>query len=228
MSTETATSNRRRQLHKLAALAIALLLAKVLLSIVWEYRRYFPPDFTSNFLAGRQDTFVGWYAVAFYVHLFAGPAALLLGAFLLFSGPRWRQHAAHRWAGRAQMVVLFGGLLPSGLVMSTQALTGAIAGWGFAALAIATGGSAAAALYYAVRRQIPAHRHWANRCLLLLISPLLFRVVNGLLYTLDQDTDQAYQINAWLSWLSLLAGYELWRLWTAPQNSSSLTPESTS
>lgn len=126
------------------------------------------------------------------------------------------------------MVVLFGGLLPSGLVMSTQALTGAIAGWGFAALAIATGGSAAAALYYAVRRQIPAHRHWANRCLLLLISPLLFRVVNGLLYTLDQDTDQAYQINAWLSWLSLLAGYELWRLWTAPQNSSSLTPESTS
>lgn len=221
--------NRMLILRKFALTAMALLLAKITLSIVWEYRRYFPADFTANFLVGRQETFVGWYFAAFYVHLVAGPAALLLAAFLMFSGPRWRQTKAHRWAGRTQLVVLLLALVPSGLIMSTQTLTGALSGWGFAALALATGGTALAATYYAIRRQLETHQQWATRCFLLLVSPLLFRLVNGLLLLADLHSNQAYDWNAWLSWLLPLAAYEIWRCRSAaPAPSRSLAPESTS
>ncbi|EAQ82158.1 DUF1559 family PulG-like putative transporter [Blastopirellula marina] len=43
----------RSQLPRLACAALALLLAKVLVAIVWEYHRYFPADFNANFLLGR-------------------------------------------------------------------------------------------------------------------------------------------------------------------------------
>ncbi|UUO06520.1 DUF2306 domain-containing protein [Blastopirellula sp. J2-11] len=225
---QTNAFNLRSQLPRLAVAATTLLLAKVLIAIVWEYRRYFPADFSANFLLGREDSFVGWYRITFYIHIIAGPLSLLLGSFLMFSGPRWRQHQLHRWAGRLQMLVLFAALLPSGLVMATEALAGPIAGWGFATLALATGVTAAAAVYYAVQRKLTLHRQWATRTYLLLISPLLFRIANGLLIVIQQDTDQAYRVNAWLSWLILLAAFEVWRYCHATAShpeTNSLFPE---
>lgn len=70
-----------------AKLAAALLFAKVLLSIFYEYRYYFPLDFhRSDFLLGRQDSFNGLYPIGFYSHLVAGPIAVVLGAIQMFSG----------------------------------------------------------------------------------------------------------------------------------------------
>src|SRR5690606_32924611 len=62
-----------------AALAI-LLLAKVLVSVIWEYRNYLPPNFRADFLLGREKYFFGAYSWAFYAHLASGPPTLALGA----------------------------------------------------------------------------------------------------------------------------------------------------
>lgn len=57
----------------------ASLVCVVLAGILRNYPRYLPPDFTSDFLLGREDSFHGGYQWAFYAHLAAGPVTLLLG-----------------------------------------------------------------------------------------------------------------------------------------------------
>ncbi len=52
-------------------------------AIFTNYPDYFPPNFDSLFLQGRRPTFTPLYRIAFYVHLFAGPFALLAGRSLL-------------------------------------------------------------------------------------------------------------------------------------------------
>lgn len=193
--------------------ALTILGLKILGGIVYEYRWYFPPNFVeSGFLTRREDSFRGLYAMAFYAHILSGPVTILLAMFLVWSQGRGNWRLWHRWAGRWQMLLIFSVVVPSGLVMSTQALTGPIAGWGFAALSLATGVSAALTWRYAVARRIDRHSLWAMRCFLLLISPLVFRLVAGVLIVSNQESETAYQLNAWLSWLVPLAGYEIWRI----------------
>jgi len=57
-------------------LAVVLIL-RVLATILTNYSDYFPPQFDSLFLQGREATFTGAYRPAFYVHIFSGPAVLL-------------------------------------------------------------------------------------------------------------------------------------------------------
>ena len=121
----------------LSFMAVALIL-KVTLNVLFEYRHYIPPDFTSDFLHGRETYFWGLYGGAFYVHLVSGPTALLLGMLLVSARfrnqyPRW-----HRRLGRVQAVNILLLVVPSGLWMAYYAATGAVAGAGLGALAIAT------------------------------------------------------------------------------------------
>lgn len=93
----------------------------------------------------------------------------------------------------------------SGLVMAGRAYAGPIAGLGFATLAIATMFSGLAAAYYAIHRQLETHQRWAVRCFVLLCSPMLLRIVGGILYVTDLESHVTYQLNAWLSWIVPLA-----------------------
>jgi hypothetical protein len=203
-----------RQPATIVPVALAVLGLKVLLGILVEYRWYFPPHFReSAFLTGREATFTTVYATAFYMHILVGPLTVLLGTFLLWNRGVGRWRGWHRWGGRVQMAFIFVALVPSGLVMATQALAGPIAGWGFALLSIATGATAALALWHAVRGQILLHQQWAWRCYLLLVSPLLLRLVSGVFIVTQSESELAYRLNAWLSWLVPLAVYELWLRW---------------
>jgi uncharacterized membrane protein len=206
----TSSLPRVARLQAFAFAAVVLLLTKVLVSIVIEYRRYFPPDFDSAFLTGRETTFTATYAAAFYVHILSGPLALLLGAFLMSSGARKRFARLHRLAGRLQMALVLLALVPSGLIMARQAFAGPIAGAGFAALSLATGATALAAMAYAMRRKVAIHQRWATRCFLLLVSPLLLRLVSGFLIVMHWESPWAYCANAWLSWLVPWAVLEAW------------------
>jgi hypothetical protein len=111
------------------------------------------------------------------------------------------------------VLLVLAALVPSGLVMATQAFAGPIAGIGFGALSLATGASAAATVYYAIARRYALHERWANRCVVLLISPLLLRLAAGFMSVMGWESDWAYRANAWLSWLIPLAVYEIWRHW---------------
>jgi hypothetical protein len=203
-----------RQPATIVSVALAVLGLKVLLGILVEYRWYFPPNFReSAFLTGREATFTAVYATAFYVHILVGPLTVLLGTFLLWNRGAGRWRAWHRWGGRVQMAFIFVALVPSGLVMATQALAGPIAGWGFALLSVATAITAALALWRVMRGQILLHQQWAFRCYLLLVSPLLFRLVAGVFIVTQSESELAYRLNAWLSWLVPLAVYEAWLRW---------------
>ena len=63
-------------------LAVVLIL-RVLATILANYPDYFPPNFDSLFLQGREATFTGTYEAAFYVHIFSGPVVLFNGLILL-------------------------------------------------------------------------------------------------------------------------------------------------
>src|SRR4029078_5637727 len=86
-------------------LAVVLIL-RVLVTILANYPDYFPPNFDSLFLEGREATFTGAYRAAFYVHIVSGPVVLLGGLILLSESVRRRQRGLHRWLGRVHIVVL--------------------------------------------------------------------------------------------------------------------------
>lgn len=190
----------------------ASLVCVVLAGILRNYPRYLPPDFTSDFLLGREDSFHGGYQWAFYAHLAAGPVTLLLGLALMSVSLRRRFPAWHRALGRVQVAVVLLALVPSGAVMSACAATGAVAGLGFATLAAATGICAAVGWRAAVRRRFATHEAWMTRLFTLLCSAVVLRLFAGLALLARFDAEWLYPASAWASWLLPLAAYEAWRL----------------
>lgn len=183
------------------SIAVALLMAKVFVSILWQYRGYFPADFESAFLSGKRAVFDTNYRVAFYAHIVSGPITLLLATFLIVTGGRAYLRRWHRWSGHALLALSMLVMLPSGLVMAQDAYAGKAAAWGFASLAVVTGCCLIAATRYAVIGNIQQHQKWAIRSFVLLISPLIMRVCSGLLIRLDWENAFAYSLNAWFSWI---------------------------
>ncbi len=181
-------------------------------SILYQYRWYFPPDFESaDFLNGRRPTFRGAYQCAFYVHIVCGPIAIVLAALLFLSGGVKQFRRAHRLLGRTVALVVILGLLPSGVLMATQAYAGPIAAWGFVSLAIATAVCTTSAVIQAVRKRFESHRQWAMRSLILLCSPLFLRFVSSALDGIDIGSEWTYRLNAWFSWLLPLLYFEIIR-----------------
>ena len=137
------------KLPRVLNLFAVILILKVTASIVLAYRNYFPPNFESEFLRGRQSYFSGSYQWAFYPHIIFGPTALVLGLILLSERFRSRFPKWHRLLGKTQIIVVLCLLAPTGLWMARYAETGAVAAAGFAGLAIGTG---LCAIRLAIRR----------------------------------------------------------------------------
>jgi hypothetical protein len=68
---------------RILTLLTCLLIVKVTISVILGYRDYFPANFASDFLRGRQSHFWGSYQWAFYAHIVAGPVSLILGLMLI-------------------------------------------------------------------------------------------------------------------------------------------------
>jgi len=199
---------RHSLLSRALTILAALLVCKVTLSVVIGYRNYFPPNFESDFLLGREAYFWGAYAWAFYVHLVAGPAALLLGTLLISdrfrrAAPRW-----HRRLGRVQAALLLLLLVPSGLWMARHAATGAVAGWGLGTLAIATAACVVLGVRAAVARRFADHERWMWRTYMLLVSAVVIRLIGGLATVAQFDALWLYPLSCWISWLGPLVVLE--------------------
>lgn len=201
-----------KHLKTIVLFLLTVLAARVLYLIIVEYPSYFPPDFDSAFLTGREDFFYGFYQYAFYAHIICGPLALLAGFVLMFSGWTSRWHRMHRCLGRIHVANVVVVLAPSGLVMATHAYTGPVAGIGFGLLAVATAGSALATVHYAMAGKLVSHRAWATRCFILLCAPLLLRLMSGVVIVFQRESVLTYQLSAWLSWIVPLAVFEIWSL----------------
>lgn len=190
-------------------LAVALVL-RVLAVILSNYPDYFPPDFNSLFLHGREATFVGVYRPAFYVHIVSGPVVLVNGLVLL-SGYIQRRHGSlHRWLGRFQVGVLLVFVLPSSVVMARHAFGGWPAGLSFVMLSSVTACCAVAGVVHARRRRYNRHRRWMLRTYVLICSAVTLRLISGAAGLVGVPSPEwAYVIAAWTSWLLPLAAYEI-------------------
>jgi uncharacterized membrane protein len=193
-----------------------VLILRVLAAILVNYPDYFPPNFDSLFLQGRELTFTGTYPWAFYVHIFSGPVVLLSGLILLSETVRRRHGGLHRWLGRAQVVVLLVLMLPSSVLMSRHAFGGWPAGLSFLLLSAATAGCAIAGVVAARRLRFAQHRRWMLRCYVLICSAVALRLISGAAGLVGVPSPEgAYVVAAWSSWLLPLAAYEIAERWPA-------------
>lgn len=189
-----------------------LLVCVVLAGILRNYPRYLPPDFTTDFLLGRDAYFNSGYQWAFYAHIATGPVTLLLGLALMSAALRRHFPAWHRALGRVQVAVVLLALVPSGLVMSAYAATGVVAGLGFAALSVATAACAGLGWRAAVQCRFATHEAWMTRLFVLLCSAVVLRLIAGLAVLARFDADWLYPVAAWASWLAPLIAHETWRV----------------
>jgi hypothetical protein len=199
-------------LGRIAAGLAVLLVFKVTLSVVTNYRHYVPPDFGSDFLVGRQSYFWGPYHWAFYVHLVSAPTSLVAGTILISDRFRRRMPGWHRRLGRLQVGCILLFVTPSGLWMAWYAATGTVAAAGLALLALATGWCTAMGWRTAVARRFVEHRRWMWRTYALLCSAVVIRLIAGLATVVQFDALWLYPLSAWASWLVPLVALELLRL----------------
>lgn len=201
--------NRQILIAVLGWLSVLLIL-RVLLSILSNYPDYFPPNFDSLFLEGREDTFAGLYRTAFYVHIFTSPIVLLNG-LLLFSNYIHRHHRGlHRVLGRIQVFVLLLFVLPSSVVMAQHSYGGWRAGLSFILLALATAICVSIGVVHARGRRFALHRKWMIRTYLLICSAVVLRLLSGTLELFGIERPAtAYILAVWCSWLVPLTFFEV-------------------
>ena len=201
---------RQRILTTILGWLAVVLILRVLVAIVANYPDYFPPNFDSLFLQGRQARFSGAYRAAFYVHILSAPFVLFNGLILLSEYVRRRHGDWHRWLGRMQVVVLLLFVLPSSMVMSRQAFGGWAAGLSFLLLSVATASCAIVGVVHAFRRHYNRHRRWMVRSYVLICSAVALRLISGTAGLVGVPSpERAYVFAAWSSWLFPLAAYEI-------------------
>ena len=200
---------RSKSLQRALSILAGLLIIRVTIAVVLNYRNYFPPNFESEFLHGRESYFSGSYQWAFYLHILSGPVALILGLIQInekfrLSFPKW-----HRSLGRIQVLVVLFLVTPSGLWMAYRAEGGPVAVASFAALSVVTGICVALGWRSAVKRRFAQHRRWMGRCFVLLCSAVVLRLIAGLATVTGVQSIWVYPASAWASWLVPLAAFEL-------------------
>jgi hypothetical protein len=203
---------RATRCQKALTLAAALLVLKVTAEVVLGYRNYFPPNFHSDFLHGRERYFSGGYQWAFYTHIASGPVTLVAGLLLVSERFRLRFAQWHRVLGRMQVALVLLLVSPSGLWMAFYAAAGTTATVSFALLAILTGACAALGWRAAVQRRFLVHRRWMWRCFLLLCSAVILRLVGGLATFCGVHAEWFDPLASWACWVMPLAVFELSRL----------------
>jgi hypothetical protein len=202
-------NSRSTTLERVLVFLAGLLILKVVGGVVLKYGDYFPPNFTSDFLQGREAYFFGSYRWAFYVHIVAGPLSLILGMILISERFRLRFPKWHRYLGRFQALDVLSLVAPSGQWMAYRAEAGPVAGLGFAALAVLTGTSVALGVNAAMKQRFVVHRRWMQRCFLLLCSTVVLRLIAGLATVTGVQGTWVEPFAAWGSWLVPLAAFEL-------------------
>lgn len=203
----------------LAALA-ALVVLRVTAAVVLSFRDYFPANFDSDFLRGRERYFSGPYQAAFYTHILSGPLSLIVGLILVNDRLRSWSPRTHRLLGRIQGLDVLFVVCPSGLWMAWYAATGPVAVASFGLLAILTGVCTAMGWRAAIKGQYGLHKRWMNRSFALLCSAVVLRVVGGLGTVLQVQSPWYDQVASWACWivpLTVLEARGIWRFFRSRQ-----------
>lgn len=199
-----------RRMQSLLTVVVALLIVRVTVEVVMGYVNYFPPNFSADFLHGRQATFAR-YRWSFYPHIVSGPFALFGGLVLMSEQFRMRLPRWHRWIGRLHVVNVLLVILSSGFVMGFDAAAGWPATVSFVLLTMATAVSTAMGWRTAVQRRFADHRCWMQRSYVLLCSAVVLRILGGLGTMLEVSWLWYDVVITWASWVTPLVVYEIGR-----------------
>ncbi len=202
-------SPRPSTAERLLAILAGVLVLRVTALVVSRYGDYFPANFGSDFLRGREGHFGGLYRWAFYTHILSGPVSLVLGLVLVSRTFRARFPSWHRRLGRVQVAGVVLLVTPSGLAMARYSAAGPVGAVGLAALAIATAGCAGLGARAAASRRIADHRRWMWRCYLLLASAVVLRLMGGAATVAGMTSPWIDPLATWLCWVAPLAAFEV-------------------
>ena len=142
-----------------------------------------------------------FYLTAFYMHIFLGGLALLVGFSQFFKKLRRKRLGLHKTLGKIYVIaVLLSGT--SGLAIAYFASGGWIPAIGFSALAILWLYTTANA-YISIRTgQIDTHQKWMIRSYALCFAAVTLRIYLPIFIAfLGMEFYSAYKIIAWLCWV---------------------------
>ena len=150
----------------------------------------------------RSVVSIGWWKIAFYVHVLTSVFVLLAG-FTQFS-TRIIQHYpyVHRLVGRMYVIVILGLSGPAGFLLAIKANGGWSSQLAFSLLAVLWWIFTYLAWRKIVVRDVPAHRAFMLRSFALTLSAITLRAWKWLIVFLwappPMDT---YRLVAWLGWI---------------------------
>lgn len=148
-------------------------------------------------------------------HALFGPLALAIGPWQFLAGSFARRPALHRRMGWLYMLGAFG-TGASGLYMAAFAYTGAVAGIGFAGMALALLVTTALGLAAIRRGDVARHRRWMLHSFALIFAAVTFRLWAPVLSIALGGFESAYPVIAWIAWVPNLA----WARWYAARVAS--------
>ena len=208
-----------RRTQSLLAIVVGLLIVRVTVEVVMGYVNYFPANFSSDFLHGREASFAR-YRWSFYPHIVTGPMALLAGLVLMSDRFRMRFPRGHRWLGRLHVTNVLLVVLPSGFVMAFDAAAGWPAVISFVLLSFITAACTAMGWRTAVQRRFTDHRRWMQRSYVLLCSAVVLRVLGGIGTSFEVPWLWYDPVISWASWVLPLVVLEAGRHITATVKAS--------
>lgn len=166
---------------------------------------YLHPDFTTGYLAGREELFnQPWFPTGLYLHAFSAPFALLLVSLLVIfrleNFPSW-----HRMLGKITLLITGICVIPSGWILSYYALGGSMGKFVFFLLSSYTGFAALQAYWAARKQRFKEHKWWMHEVFALLLSAVILRLLLVMFSFIDFSGDTAYVTAALLSWVPSIA-----------------------
>ncbi|MFC8447858.1 DUF2306 domain-containing protein [Kitasatospora sp. NPDC057223] len=187
---------------------LAMTVSATLIALIAAPYLTLDPD---TFLAEQRAVYTA-HRPALALHVGGAVVALLAGPWQFLPRLRARRPRLHRWTGRVYVLTATATGL-GGLLLVPVGLYPPVAPAGFAALAVLTLVSTAAAVR-AIRRGDPArHRIWMTRSYALIFTGVTFRLWLMALTAAGVGFQQAYVTGAWAGWaLNLLVAERL----TAP------------
>ncbi len=146
---------------------------------------------------------------AFYMHIFLGGVALIIGWPLFIKKFRVKNIGLHRTIGKIYVtLVLLSGI--TGFYIAVYATGGIIAKLGFSGMSIAWLITTIIAYISIRNRNIKKHQIWMIRSYAVTFVGVTFRLwMPILLFVLDMKFIEAYRVDSWISWILNLVFAEL-------------------
>jgi len=190
-----------------------ILSGKVLLFIIinlFNFRiaevalNYFNPSFREPFLQSKTHLAENaLFKAGLIIHGISACTALFICSILVLFRIEKVNTSIHRILGKTALYLVFGAVVPGGIILAFYASGGKIGKFLFFLLAVYTFSIAFLALKKAKARQINQHKLLMTELLCILCSAILLRLLLMLFSTVNLGWDLTYQLSISISWLPI-------------------------